>query len=72
MKINQSVEISNPSLWDVDSPSMYLAKSEILVDGNVVDTKETPFGIRSIKFDAKKGFFLNGKNMKIKGVCLHS
>ena len=71
MKINQSVEISNPSLWDVDSPSMYLAKSEILVDGNVVDTKETPFGIRSIKFDAKKGFFLNGKNMKIKGVCLH-
>lgn len=42
MKINQSVEISNPSLWDVDSPSMYLAKSEILVDGNVVDTKETP------------------------------
>ena len=57
MKINQSVEISNPSLWDVDSPSMYLAKSEILVDGNVVDTKETPFGIRSIKFDAKKRIF---------------
>lgn len=69
--LTQYSDINSPKLWDVDSPSMYLAKTEILVDEKVVDVKESLFGIRSIKFDSRKGFFLNGRNMKIKGVCLH-
>ena len=63
--------IQNPKLWDVDSPNLYTAQTDIVQNGKVVDTYSTTFGIRTIKFDANTGFFLNGKNMKIKGVCLH-
>ena len=69
--LKQEVTIDNPKLWDIDSPHMYTVVSEILLDGAVVDSKETPFGIRYSRFDKDKGFFLNGKNILIKGVCLH-
>ncbi len=67
----QTSNISKPALWDVDSPELYTAETEILMDGEVIDQRETTFGIRSFSFDADKGFTLNGRNMKIKGVCLH-
>jgi beta-galactosidase len=50
---------------------MYSAVSEVYVEGNLVDNYITPFGIRSFRFDVDKGFFLNGKNIKINGVCDH-
>lgn len=67
----QNIEIINPRLWDIESPNLYKVVSEILVDNQLIDSKETPFGIRSFNFDKDKGFFLNGRNLKLKGVCLH-
>ncbi len=67
----QEITIQNPNIWDIETPNMYRLVSEIIVNDVVVDRSETPFGIRSIAFDKDKGFFLNGKNTLIKGVCLH-
>jgi len=64
-------EIKNPELWNLDSPKLYSAISEVFVDGQKVDNYTTTFGIRSFKFDVDKGFFLNGKSVKINGVCNH-
>ena len=63
--------VKNPVLWSLDAPKMYSAFSQIYVDGDLVDSYTTPFGIRSFKFDVDKGFFLNGKSVKINGVCDH-
>ena len=67
----QTLQVKNPKLWDVISPYIYKVKSELLVKGKVVDTEVTTTGFRDVKFDAQKGFFLNGKNMKLNGVCEH-
>jgi len=64
-------EVRNPILWNLDSPQLYSAVSHVFVDGDLVDNYATPFGIRSFEFTADKGFFLNGKNIKINGVCDH-
>ncbi len=70
-RITQTLEVDNPNLWGVDNPYLYKAVTSLIQDGEVLDRYETPFGIRRIKFDANTGFYLNGENMKIKGVCLH-
>ena len=64
--------IQNPHLWHgtVD-PYLYTCKAELLVDGNVVDYVNQKLGIRSIRADSKKGFFLNGKAYPLRGVCRH-
>jgi len=67
----QETNVANPVLWDVSSPELYKAVTTIKKEGEIVDKVETRFGIRNIRFDANEGFFLNGRNMKIKGVCLH-
>lgn len=69
--IVHTLDVANPHLWNLDDTYMYTLFTEIKIDGFLVDSYETPYGIRSIKFTADKGFFLNGKNMKINGVCLH-
>ncbi|MDO9256008.1 MAG: glycoside hydrolase family 2 TIM barrel-domain containing protein [Bacteroidales bacterium] len=69
--VKQEIIVKNPVLWDVESPNMYTVKTTLSVDGKIVDEVSTPFGIRSFNFDKEKGFFLNGKNMKLKGVCIH-
>ncbi|NJB36066.1 glycoside hydrolase family 2 TIM barrel-domain containing protein [Croceivirga sp. JEA036] len=63
--------ITSPHLWDIDNPYRYTAITQIVKEEKLVDENKTPFGIRTIKFDVDHGFFLNGKNHKIKGVCLH-
>jgi beta-galactosidase len=68
---DQKVEITKPVLWDIDDPQLYKAVTKISVDKNTLDEITTTFGIRSAKFKAATGFWLNGKNIKIKGVCLH-
>lgn len=65
------MEVINPKLWDVENPNLYTAVSSIIKNNKTLNTYNTTFGIRSIKFDTNKGFFLNGVNMKIKGVCIH-
>lgn len=70
-RIYQQAVVRSPRLWSPAKPSMYVAVSTVTDGGKVVDVVETPFGIRSIKFDAKDGFLLNGKKTYMKGVCLH-
>ena len=65
------LQVPNPVLWNLDSPKMYSVVSQVFVNGGLVDNYTTPFGIRSFNFDAEKGFFLNGKSVKINGVCDH-
>ncbi|MCL2084268.1 MAG: DUF4982 domain-containing protein [Oscillospiraceae bacterium] len=57
--------------WDIDRPRLYTLRSELLVDGQVVDTEHTRFGFRETAFDPDGGFFLNGRRVKLNGVCLH-
>jgi beta-galactosidase len=64
-------DIANPKLWSPSSPSLYRVFVTIERDGKVIDLYETPFGIRSIAFNANKGFLLNGEVLKIQGVCDH-
>lgn len=63
--------IAGPSLWSVEKPVLYQAVMNVLVNGKIVDTYQTPFGIRYFRFDADKGFFLNDQHLKIRGVCMH-
>lgn len=67
----QEVDIENPHLWDIWDPYRYLVKTELYSAGELIDLRVTPFGIREIAFDSESGFFLNGRNLKIKGVCCH-
>lgn len=64
-------KIFDAELWDLDNPNLYLLVTEVKQNGIVIDRYETTFGIRSIRFDAEKGFFLNGKNIKLKGTNNH-
>ena len=71
VEANQNIDVKSPSLWSLDKPLLYKVISKIEIDNAVVDTYETPFGIRYFDFDRAKGFLLNGKQIKIKGVCDH-
>ena len=66
-----SLEIKNAKLWDIECPNLYHLKSELLLGGNVVDTVITRFGLREIEFSPDEGFFLNGRRVKLNGVCQH-
>lgn len=61
----------NPQLWDLENPNQYTLKTTVLVDGNKTDYSEIKTGFRSFTFDPDKGFALNNKWMKVKGVCIH-
>jgi beta-galactosidase len=71
MLFNQQIELKKPELWSTENPVQYKAVTKIYADGKLADQYETPFGIRYFKFDAAKGFFLNGKSLKIFGVNNH-
>ncbi|MBF9252849.1 DUF4982 domain-containing protein [Pontibacter sp. 172403-2] len=70
-KADLSFQVKEPKLWSVDQPMLYKLQVSLYVNGKKTDDVEEQVGIRSIAFDADKGFFLNGKNMKLKGVCIH-
>jgi beta-galactosidase len=65
------LKVNNPLLWDLENPNLYRLITEIRQGGKTIDRYETSFGIRTIKFDAEKGFFLNGKSVKLKGTNNH-
>lgn len=69
--LHQELTVIEPALWDIDTPNLYEAVTTIRVDGEVTDVQRTTFGFREIAFDAKNGFFLNGRNVKLQGVCCH-
>jgi beta-galactosidase len=67
----QEMAVSRPQLWSLEERNLYKLVTEVRAGGEAVDRCETTFGIRSIKFDAEKGLFLNGKSIKLKGTCNH-
>lgn len=69
--VEQHFTVARPQLWSVDTPTLYKAVTEVEVGGRIVDRYETTFGLRSFRWDAATGFYLNEQPMKIKGVCLH-
>jgi len=69
--LKYSAEISDVRLWDLDDPYLYTLRTEVYSNGELCDVYDTRFGFRTFKLDANKGFFLNGKHVKIKGVCAH-
>ncbi len=69
--LRQMLRVENPALWDLDAPHLYTLRTTVLVEEQAIDRVDTRFGFRTIRFSAEQGFFLNGRNVKIKGVCCH-
>lgn len=70
-EFDQNIAVNNPNLWSPETPYLYKAVSQLFVGDVLKDEVITKFGIREIKYEANKGFSLNGKIRKFKGVCLH-
>jgi beta-galactosidase len=69
--IRQLISVANPKLWSLETPYLYRLVSQVSSNGSLKDNVETAFGIRTVRFDKDLGFFLNGKPIKIQGVCCH-
>jgi beta-galactosidase len=69
--VEGKVTIAGPKLWSPKAPNRYVAVTTVRRGNEVVDTYETPFGIRTLKFDPNEGFSINGEKMKLNGVCNH-
>ncbi len=65
------LSIPHPQRWGVDHPYLYTVVSEVMQGDQVVDTSNTPLGVRTVQFDKEKGLLLNGRYLKLHGVCLH-
>ncbi|MDP9050175.1 MAG: DUF4982 domain-containing protein [Acidobacteriota bacterium] len=61
----------HPQIWSLESPNLYRAVTDLEIDNKVMDQDAATFGIRTLRFDPDKGFFLNGKPVKVKGTCNH-
>ncbi len=70
-KVSLILPVSKPQLWSVENPSLYKLVTKVLQQGKQIDQTVTTTGFRQFAFDANRGFALNGKSMKMKGVCLH-
>jgi len=71
LEFDSWMTVTRPGLWDLENPVLFTLRTNIVVNGKVVDSNETSFGFRTFKFTANDGFFLNGKHVQIKGVNLH-
>jgi beta-galactosidase len=63
--------LDNPKLWSPDAPNLYTAQVTVWANGKIRDAERIEFGVRTVEFTADKGFFLNGKSLKIQGTCNH-
>jgi len=72
-KPNEEIAVTaeNPHLWDTDSPYLYTLETKLYDGGTVTDSQSCRIGFRTIEFRSESGFWLNGKNVKLNGVCLH-
>ncbi|WP_327138694.1 glycoside hydrolase family 2 TIM barrel-domain containing protein [Niabella yanshanensis] len=66
-----AIKVTNPQLWSLNNPTLYTLRTKVLQAGKQIDASVTTTGFRKLSFDANKGFALNDKWMKVKGVCLH-
>jgi len=71
MIITTQAIVKNPKRWDILSPNRYIAQTTVTVNGKLMDTYHTPFGIRTIKFTARNGFLLNGHRVEVQVTCNH-
>lgn len=71
MEYSDELELCTVTLWDVDHPYLYSAVIRLYLGETVCDEYTVNFGIRDIRFDPDSGFYLNGRNIKIKGLCCH-
>lgn len=71
VRFNMTKEIESAELWDINNPYLYTAVVRVYDGGNMLDEQTVTFGIRHTRFDSETGFYLNGRNIKIKGLCLH-
>lgn len=69
--LQNEVTIKKPNLWNLDNPVMYKAVVRAVSGNTILDDETINFGIREFQFNADTGFWLNGKNFKVKGVCIH-
>ncbi len=70
-ELQQQVQVASPRLWSVEAPTLYALRTEVRDGGRAADAVTTPFGIRSIAYDKDRGFLLNGRRVKMRGVNLH-
>jgi beta-galactosidase len=70
-EISSRLTVSHPNLWSVETPYLHTLVTEVVQGVVVVDRYETPFGIRTLRWDAQEGFFLNGQRVELKGTCDH-
>lgn len=66
-----TITLPNPQRWDVEHPTLYTIKTNVIINGKIVDHYTTPFGVRTIRFDVDHGFYLNERHVQLKGVNLH-
>lgn len=71
-ELSGTIEVRDPQMWSPDNPYLYTIDVEVLEGRKQLDTETITTGLRTIRFDNEKGFFLNGQNIKMYGVCLHS
>lgn len=71
LEVRHELQLPSPVLWSLENPYLYKAVTVLKSDNRMADNLETPFGIRSFNFDSMRGFFLNGRPVKINGVCNH-
>jgi beta-galactosidase len=71
VSLEQTPTLASPRLWSLDAPTLYRLRTRVLDGATVRDETLTPFGVRTFAFDPDRGFTLNGKPTKLKGVCLH-
>ncbi len=69
-EVEQTIKLSNPKRWSCEEPNMYTLTTTISSDDEVIDSRETSFGVRTIDW-RKDGFYLNGKRVQLNGVCEH-
>ncbi|MDR2274815.1 MAG: DUF4982 domain-containing protein [Sphingobacterium sp.] len=69
---HQKIMLDNPLLWGTETAQQYSVRVTLVANGQLLDKQETRFGLRNFSFDEQQGFILNGKRIKIRGVCLHS
>ncbi|MGK6319433.1 glycoside hydrolase family 2 TIM barrel-domain containing protein [Sphingomonas sp. DT-204] len=73
VELAAETEVTTPRRWDIDDPAMYLARVHVVgSDGTLLDVERVPFGIRDMRFEAATGFWLNGRNIKLKGAAIHA
>lgn len=70
-ELSKQIEILNPKLWDIEVPYLYTVNTKLYKDKTLLDNQTIPIGIKSAEFRADTGFWLNDKNYKIKGACMH-